>query len=172
MSNQNATDLDGLAQGLPPAAQVYLDVWGMGVDPDGKALRVVTAARLAGVAPATVRTWRDRYTGFRALEQLARSKQGKSYSRRLARQIVESQVTPAGRRLAEELESREGDWRAAWEVLKAVGALAERHEITAGVSYRAEDLARDQTIAELELEEWEREHDLGELDPDAEQPPD
>lgn len=156
---------------LPPAAQVYLDVWAMGVDPEGKALRVSSAAALAGVSVSAVKGWRSTYgLGFRRLEQQARKRAGGTYSQRLAREIVHNLVVPAGKRMAAELANNEGEWRAAWEVLKGAGAIAEHVELH-GSGYTAEELARDREQALAELEVWEREHAVDGLDPGAEQPP-
>jgi len=156
---------------LPPAALVYLDVWAMGVDPEGKALRVSSAAALAGVSVSAVKRWRERYgLGFRRLENQARARAGSEYGGRLARQVVQSLVVPAARRMALELSKPDGEWRAAWEVLKAGGGLAEHVEIH-GTGYTAEELARDREVAEAELDEWRSENGLDTLDPAGEQPP-
>jgi hypothetical protein len=117
------------SEALPPAAQVYLSVWAMGVTPEGKAMRVETAARLAGVSTSTVKDWRSRIAGFRELEAQARASSS-SYVQRLARKIVESLVVPAGGVLARGLQA--DNVGLAWNIIKAAGGIASVVDVESG----------------------------------------
>lgn len=142
-------ELARVEERLPWAAQVYLSVWSMGIGPDGKQLRVVSAARLAGVSVSTVKDWRSRIPGFRELEAQARVSSS-SYVQRLARKIVEGLVVPAGGVLAQAI--AEGNVGLAWNIIKAAGGIAAVVEL--GGQEKLARLMEDlRESSELELEE-------------------
>lgn len=57
---------------LPSWVPGYLAAWGSQLDPDGKTMRVKTAAALAGTTESNVRMLRKRNQNFRLLETIAR----------------------------------------------------------------------------------------------------
>jgi len=57
---------------LPSWVPGYLAAWGSKLDPDGKTMRVKTAAALAGTTESNVRNLRQRNPNFRLLETIAR----------------------------------------------------------------------------------------------------
>ena len=57
---------------LPPWVPSYLAAWGSKLDPEGKTMRVKTAAALAGTTESNVRMLRNSNPKFRLLETIAR----------------------------------------------------------------------------------------------------
>jgi len=147
---------------LPDTAQVYLDIRRMGIGPDGKKLTVTTAARMAGVSRSTVQDWRTRFPDFRALERKAVEGWVKGYPQELTLTLVEGMVVPATKRMIKELVGPDGEWRAAWEVLKATGKLASVFEL--GGRDELQDLINDLRDAADDDDDMEDLDDLDGLD--------
>jgi len=105
------------------AAESYLDVLAVPLDPEGRRMTKVRAAELAGVSMSAVKCWRVAWPGFRAAEREAVAGRRQRNVEPLVRLFMNVLVTPAWRRLWRELNAEDGDVRLAWDVLQAAASL-------------------------------------------------
>ena len=123
------------------AAESYLDVLAVPLDPDGRRMTKVRAAELAGVSMSAVKRWRVAWPGFRAAEREAVAGRRQRNVEPLAWLFMNVLVTPAWRRLWRELNAEDGDVRLAWDVLQAAARTSQRIEVEQTV--RLESLLRE-----------------------------